>query len=392
MRIGIDIRVVNAEESGQQRYLGRLGHWLAESGHEVHFLTVRDQPDGMMAPTSVVLHRLERHSRSELRRAVTELSLDTLLLNPERSRRYRGLPANVLRAAYGTDQYQQKIRSFRGPLERGARRALRATPWTVAERRWERAFYEVQGPAPDVIAQSAYMRDQILNSYHIPADHVHVIHNAVDSAEYSPEKRTALRAEMRARWSIPEESVCLLFLGHNFRLKGLWQVLDVLARLAPDRPDVHLLVAGRGTGEGQRRKARRLVEAHHLGDRVTLAGPVQTSLHALAASDALLHLSWHDSFGYVVLEAMACGLPVVTTPYVGASELIEDRISGVLVDPARDSEVAAAIESLSSPRYRDAIGAAASTVARQHDEESNFKRVLEVLEVAADRRSGPLRL
>jgi UDP-glucose:(heptosyl)LPS alpha-1,3-glucosyltransferase len=220
---------------------------------------------------------------------------------------------------------------------------------------------------------------------------VHVIHNAVDTTEFSPANRTALRADMRARWAIPDEAFCLLFLGHNFRLKGLWQVLDVVAGLAPDGPDVHLLVAGRGTGEGQRRKARRLVEARGMWDRVTLAGPVRPPLHALAASDALLHLSWHDSFGFAVLEAMACGLPVVTTPYTGVSELIEDRVSGRVVDPARDSEVVAAIRDLSSPRYRDTIGAAGADVASRHDEESNFRRVLEVLEVAANRRRGPLR-
>lgn len=130
------------------------------------------------------------------------------------------------------------------------------------------------------------MRDQILASYRIPPEHVHVVHNAVDVEEYTPARRLALREEMRTRWNIPTDALCLLFLGHNFRLKGLWQMLEVLPRLGKlDRP-VHLLVAGKGTGEPQRRKARRLVQSLGLERQVTFAGDVRPSLHAHAAADA----------------------------------------------------------------------------------------------------------
>ena len=299
-----------------------------------------------------------RLSRPTLAAAL--LALDALLLNPERSRPFRGLRANVLRAAYGTEQYLQKLRSFRNPLEYAARSALRAVPWTLADMHWERQFYESHRPYPDVIAQSGYMRDQILGSYKIPAEHVHVVHNAVDLEEYTPARRLALREEMRARWEIPADALCLLFLGHNFRLKGLWQMLEVLPRLRDLSRPVHLLVAGKGTGEPQRRKARRLVQALGLEEQVTFAGDVRPSLHAHAAADALLHLSWHDSFGFVSLEAMASGLPVVTTRYVGASELIVDGESGLLVDPARDDEIIEAIRRLADDGFRARLGSAAA--------------------------------
>lgn len=387
MRVGIDIRAADPLEPGQQRYLWRLGRWLGAEGCDVHLLTARPQRDGVAPPPGATLHRLDALSRADLRARVRALALDVLLLNPERARRYRGVAANVLRTGYGTDHYRQRLRSFRAPAERLLHAGLRAAPWSLAERRWERAFYEGRTPPPEVIAQSAYMKGEILDSYRVPADHVHVVHNAVDLEEFSPARRLGLRAATRARWGVPDDALCLLFLGHNFRLKGLWQLLGLLGRAAPE---VHLLVVGRGSGRGQRRRARTRVARHGLARRVTLAGPVSPSVEALAAADALLHISWHDSFGFVVLEAMACGLPVVTTRWAGASELVEDGVSGLIVDPARDEAILAAIEALRDADRRARLGAAAARVALGHGEPEGFRRVLDVMRLARE-RAGPVR-
>jgi UDP-glucose:(heptosyl)LPS alpha-1,3-glucosyltransferase len=386
VRIGIDIRDAAPAHPGQQRYLWRLGSWLASAGHDVHFLSVRPQPDAVPTPDGATLHRLDRLSRAELRERVARLGLGVLLLNPERSRRYRGVRANLLRSAYGTEHYAQKLRSFPNPIEQAVRRGLRATPWVLAERRWERAFYEARTPPPQVIAQSAYMKTQILGSYRVPAEHVHVIHNAVDLEEFSTAGRLARRAEARARRGLAPDTLCLLFLGHNFRLKGLWQLLRFLPDLAlTGSGKIHLLVVGRGTGEGQRRKARGLVARYGLQDRVTLEGGVADPLDALAAADALLHLTWHDSFGFVALEAMACGLPVVTTRYAGAAELIRHGASGLLVEPGDRDEIREAVRALANPHARAALGEGAAQAARAHDETQNFRKVEALMELAVGR-------
>jgi glycosyltransferase involved in cell wall biosynthesis len=383
MNVGIDIRVVTPPEAGQQRYLCRLGMWLAERNHSVQMLTVKKQRDPLDSVGLAHLHDLHDLSRNQLRRYVADLDLDVLLLNPERSRSYRGIAANVLRTAYGTEHYKQKLRSFQRPAERMLRGAVRWSPLDIVERRWERAFYEDSAFPPTVIAQSQYMRDQILESYRIPAEHVHVIHNAVDTSEYSVRTRTERRAEMRSRWGLPDDAFCVLFMGHNFRLKGLWELIDAIASLRASRR-IHLLVAGRGTGGRQRATAKRLVREAGLTDRVIFAGPVLPSIDALSAADALAHLSWHDSFGFVALEAMACGLPVVTTRWAGASELVEDGTSGLIVDPGDPVAIAGALERLSKePGTCEALGRAAAAAAAGHDEVTNFADVEQVFAATA---------
>ena len=97
-----------------------MGAWFAAAGHDVHYLTVKKQPEVVTAAKGTTLHRLHGVSRPGLRDAVAALELDALLLNPERSRRYRGIEANVLRSAYGTEHYRQKLKSFRGPSSAGS--------------------------------------------------------------------------------------------------------------------------------------------------------------------------------------------------------------------------------------------------------------------------------
>ncbi len=157
-------------------------------------------------------------------------------------------------------------------------------------------------------------------------------------------------------------------------------------RTLPGAPDLHALVVGSGTGTIQRWKARRLVRRHGLEDAVHIVGPVFPAIDAMAAADLFIHLSWHDSFGFVILEAMASGLPVITTPYAGASELIEDGESGLIIDPDRPETIEGAVQRLMDSDVRRAIGTTAARVGARYPEERSFRGVLEVMQQAAEGR------
>lgn len=390
MRIGIDLRIAGGA-TGQQRYLWELGRWLAARDHEVELLVTRRNPTETVDAGAARLHALAELAPAQLVARVREMRLEVLLLNPERSDAYDGVRANVLRPGYGTDQYRQKLRSFRNPLERRLRSALRDIPPTRGKRERERRFYEGHRPAPEVLAVSDYMRREILDTYRLDADRVHVVPNGIDLQEFSPERRTALRADAREEFGIPRDALCILFVAHNFRLKGVHMGMDQVRRLRSVGVDAHLLVAGRGTGATQRARARRWASRMGIAEATHLPGEVAPAMRAFAAADVFLHPSWHDAFGFVVLEAMGAGLPPLTSPWAGASMLVDEGRAGFVVDPADTGTIYRRLRELSDAGVRGRMGREARRVAERYGEEVNFEQVEAVCALAADRQDGPIR-
>ena len=257
------------------------------------------------------------------------------------------------------------------------------------DRQRERGFYQGRSEAPEVIAISEYMKREIQDSYGIDPQRIHRIYNGVDLSEFSPGRRAEMRGECRSEWGIPEEGVCILTMAHNFRLKGVWEAMGQVHGLRASGKNAHLLVAGGGTRRGgQRVKAARLSARQGLSGSVHLPGTVQPAMKAFAAADLLFFPSWHDAFGFVILEAMACGLPVITTPYAGASEIIEDGVSGFIVDPENPAEAEDRLRRLVDPGIREELGEKARTTAEHYSEESNFRQVEEIFRKAAERQKG----
>jgi UDP-glucose:(heptosyl)LPS alpha-1,3-glucosyltransferase len=107
-------------------------------------------------------------------------------------------------------------------------------------------------------------------------------------------------------------------------------------------------------------------------------------LRAYAAADAVVLPSWHDSFAFVVLEAAACGLPLITTRQTGAAELITEGVDGFVLDRPDDlATLADRMERLCDPAARAAIGRAARALAERHTLAVSYRQLTEVFERAA---------
>jgi UDP-glucose:(heptosyl)LPS alpha-1,3-glucosyltransferase len=192
------------------------------------------------------------------------------------------------------------------------------------------------------------IRRDIVRHYGFPKGRIDVVFNSVDLDRFHPRNRGLYRETVRKEVGIGEETFLLLFAGNNFRLKGVATLIRSLARLRAEFPgrDFRLLIAGRG------RTSRYQALAKHRGvaGAVMFAGPLRGMERYYAAADIYVHPTFYDSCSLTVLEALAAGLPVVTTRFNGASDAIVSPDAGYVTgDPSDDGDLTAAVA-----RYMDA--------------------------------------
>lgn len=234
----------------------------------------------------------------------------------------------------------------RRPLRNGLLNALTfVSPYHRLTVMGERRAYH-----PDrtlwVLANSNFVKEQIAGRFGFPPGRMEVIHNGVNLEEWSPEADPWLRA----RLGLDADAALGLFVGTGWERKGLREALDVLATWSSKNGRAaHLAVAGRGP------------ERRYRGPGATFFGAVS---HAELArfyrgADFLILPTWYDPFANVTLEALASGLPVITTRANGAAEILEDGADGAVVDSPQDREaLATKIGLFADPGRRDEVRAA----------------------------------
>ena len=216
---------------------------------------------------------------------------------------------------------------------------------------------------PRIVAISRRGAEEIARHYAVPAARLSVVYNGVDLERFHPRLRGRHREAARDEAGIPEGAFAMLFAGSGFPRKGLATAIRALAQLTD--AGGRLLVLGRGDTAPYRRLAASLGVA----GRVAWLGARPDIERWYAAADALALPTRYEPFGNVHLEALASGLPVVTSVVAGGAEVVDERC-GATVAPEDASGLAAALEKLrgrSAGELRDAARAAAEpfTFARQ---------------------------
>ncbi|MGC2671929.1 MAG: glycosyltransferase family 4 protein, partial [Candidatus Acidiferrum sp.] len=164
-----------------------------------------------------------------------------------------------------------------------------------------------------------------------------VIPNGVDSEHFTAAARLAGRAEARQRRGFRDEDFVLLLIGNDWRVKGLPTILEAMTA-SPGSP-IRLLVVGNDAAEPFRASARKLgVEQRCLWEL-----PRADALDFYAGADAYVSPSREDSFGLPVAEAMACGLPVITSIFAGVADYIHDGVDGLVMRDPCDAQILAQV-------------------------------------------------
>lgn len=369
---------------GVERQIHDLGVRLADAGHEVHWICARLEP---RLDARIRCHRVPEPPG--LLRAARVWSFDRLA----KRALVRLGPFDVVHG-FGKTSRQDVYRDGSGCLADFQAYALesqspawlaalrRRSPPEIAAARIERERYR-PGGCRFVLAISALVREQILRRYPLAPERVRVLHPAVDTARFRPLLAPAARAAARAQLGLPAASPLLVFVGGDFRRKGLPALLGALPLL----PGVHALVIG-GERPARMQRARSLARELGVADRAHFAGARPDPERLLAAGDGLVFPSRFDAFGNAVLEAMACGLPVVVSRRAGSAEVVTPGRNGAVVDAPEDSlTLAAAIRPFLDPALREKAGRLAREEAEQHAWEPQLEAVLAIYrEVVEEKR------
>ena len=205
-----------------------------------------------------------------------------------------------------------------------------------------------------IIANSELCKQHAITYYKVPPQLIDVIFCGVDFDIFNSSVHNE-GAQSRASLGIGRKAIVVLFVGTNYERKGLDTLLQAISRLRY-KENYRLLVVGKGNIPRYQKLA------HKLGLReVTIFCGFQEHMPSFyGAADIFVLPSYYDPFGNVCLEAMACGLPVITTRETGVSELMAHGKSGFIMDhPGNISALVNWLEALADPKMRRSMGAEA---------------------------------
>jgi UDP-glucose:(heptosyl)LPS alpha-1,3-glucosyltransferase len=176
-----------------------------------------------------------------------------------------------------------------------------------------------------IIAISELVKRNIIEHYHVDKGDIEVIYNGVDLERFNPENRKQYKDEIRRKHSIDGNDFVILLAGSGFERKGVEYLLRASELVTEP---ITVLIVGKGSEEKMKRYIKK--------QRVIFCGPQKEIHKYYAASDIFVFPTIYEPFGNVHLEALASGLPVITTRLSGASEIIHEGIQGFIIDKPED--------------------------------------------------------
>jgi UDP-glucose:(heptosyl)LPS alpha-1,3-glucosyltransferase len=232
---------------------------------------------------------------------------------------------------------------------------------------------------PKVSLGAVSQRTAMLLGDYFRRQDVHIIPNGVDTAQFSPSVRLALRPEARRRRNFQERDFVLLLVGNDWHMKGLETILRAMSALR-DLP-ILVIAAGHDSPDSFRETARSL----GVLERCRFELPRGDVLDFYAAADLYVSPSREDSFGLPVAEAMACGLPAITSIFAGVSSLLHDGVDSLILRNPHDAKTLATMirTVYQQQERRSRMGQAAAKASLEWTWDGNAAAVWELLKDTA---------
>jgi UDP-glucose:(heptosyl)LPS alpha-1,3-glucosyltransferase len=348
---------------------GLVNALVQRGGYDLHLLTTAAQ----FPVAGIAVHRLPTLSQP------SALRLLSFALAARRAARAGGYDiVQSHERCLLQDMYRAGEGSHRAYLDAMGRSRPQVNPHHRLLLYLERRIFTLRS-ARHIVAISARGKSEIERLYGPPPDRVTVVYNGVDLTRFHPENRRRWREDTRNELGIPAEAWLIAFVGSGFERKGLGPLLESVGRLHDRR--VHVLVAGKGRTEAYRKTAARL----GLGEAVTWIAPRPDVERIYAAADAVALPAKYEPFGNVHLEALASGVPVLTSRVAGGAEVVRDGISGAVISTIAAEDIARGLRAI-----RDGDALKQSLAARAAAEPYTYAAQVEGLEKIY-RLLGPIR-
>ena len=218
-------------------------------------------------------------------------------------------------------------------------------------------------------------REKFIAEYPFLASHVETLHPGVDMTSFDQLDRNQCRKSIRIQFGFHESDTVLLFVGMNFELKGLDQVISAMARIKTTNHETRLKLLV--VGKGNVLKYRKMAHSAGIGGDVYFSGVIKEKMEEIyLAVDIYAMLSAFDTFGMTVLEAMAASLPVIISHNVGAKDLIREGVNGFIVAREDIDAISRRILLLLDKEKRSSMGLHAHKVAENHNWDIMANKVL----------------
>ena len=386
IRFAIGIQNFSREKGGAERYLIDLCCRMAAEGYEVHVFAERWQEED----PGLHFHRIRTIPFPKGLRLLSFAMKATQAIKDGAYDITFGvgntLEADIVQPHGGVHWawFWRSLRAYDHPIVRAVKflgRILSFKQWVNG---WiENSPYRKEGFSR-IVAISDMVKKDMIRWYRISEDRVTVVYNGVDIDHFHPRNRR-YREEIRKKHGVEDEFV-ILFVSNNFRMKGLGHLMKALARVKRNsRLPLKLLILGRDRQEPYRRLADRI----GISGEIVFAGSTDEPEKYYGAADLLVHPSFYDACSLTVIEALASGLPVITTSSNGASGILNQGKEGfVISDPRDEGDLEGKISFFSDPTQRREASIAARALAEDHSSERNWREIKAIFETGISKRKA----
>jgi UDP-glucose:(heptosyl)LPS alpha-1,3-glucosyltransferase len=233
----------------------------------------------------------------------------------------------------------------------------------------------IHGPdRPVILCLSDYVKKMVLQYYPDIGGQLIKLFNGTDLNTFDPAEHVAARTTIRRKFEIATETPVALMIAQHFERKGIGELIAATAKIAKQSPISVLIV-----GKDDPARSRQLAQKLGVEKNIIFAGQTTQSADFYAAADFFVLPTRHDSCSLVVLEALAMGVPVISTAFNGACEIMTEAKHGhILPDPADVDALAAAITNLLNPEVRREMSDACMALRPALSFETHMDRLEEI--------------